>query len=101
MRINLRCAYEDRHEVKALGAWWDANRKTWFIMDREDLTPFMRWIDDSYQPVPRKVRIVPGVMTGPRIFVPLCHCDVEPWEDCEHTANDDAESISVLRSFLA
>jgi hypothetical protein len=37
-------------------------------------------------------------VTGPKEVTPLCSCDVLPWEDCEHTANDDAESIAILRT---
>jgi len=44
MRINLTCDFADKDIVKSLGAKWDSARKTWFIIDIEDLTPFMRWI---------------------------------------------------------
>lgn len=43
MRINLKCPYDEKEQAKALGAMWDG--KTWYIVDVEDLTPFMRWID--------------------------------------------------------
>ena len=43
MRINLKCHYDEKEQAKALGARWDG--KTWYIVDVEDLTPFMRWID--------------------------------------------------------
>lgn len=43
MRINLNCPYDEKDQAKALGARWDG--KTWYIVDVEDLTPFMRWID--------------------------------------------------------
>lgn len=43
MRINLNCPYSEKNEAKALGARWDGT--TWYIVDVEDLTPFMRWID--------------------------------------------------------
>jgi len=45
MRINLKCPYSEKSEAKALGARWDGT--TWYIVDVEDLTPFMRWIDRS------------------------------------------------------
>lgn len=29
---------------------------------------------------------LPGkFITGPKVFIPSCSCDVLPWEDCEHT----------------
>ena len=44
MRVNLQVPYEDKDEVKRLGARWDAARKTWFVQGIEDLRPFLRWI---------------------------------------------------------
>lgn len=44
MRVNLRVSFEEKDEAKSLGARWDPARKTWYIQDVEDLTPFMRWI---------------------------------------------------------
>ena len=44
MRIDLNCPYAEKDVAKGLGARWDAARKVWFIVDVEDLTPFMRWI---------------------------------------------------------
>jgi len=44
MRINLNCPFQDKDQAKSLGAKWDMARKTWYIVDMEDLTPFMRWI---------------------------------------------------------
>ena len=45
MRIDLKVPYHEKDEAKALGAWWDAERKTWFVRSVENLEPFMRWID--------------------------------------------------------
>jgi hypothetical protein len=44
MRIDLNCPYAEKDVARRLGARWDAARKVWFIVDVEDLTPFMRWI---------------------------------------------------------
>jgi len=44
MIIHLNVPYSEKDEAKALGARWNPSRKTWFIEDREDLTPFMKWI---------------------------------------------------------
>ena len=46
MRINLKTCFEDRHEVKALGAKWDIARKVWYIEDMPNLNIFKRWIPD-------------------------------------------------------
>lgn len=50
MRINLNCPFEEKDEAKRLGAHWDVARKVWYIVDVEDLTPFMRWIDRTAVP---------------------------------------------------
>jgi len=44
MRINLQVPYEDKEEAKRLGAIWDVARKTWYIQNKEDLRPFLKWI---------------------------------------------------------
>ena len=44
MRINLNTKYKEKDLVRSLGAQWDIARKTWFIVDVKDLTPFMQWI---------------------------------------------------------
>lgn len=44
MRINLQCPFSEKDKAKALGAKWDAEKRCWYIVDVEDLTPFMRWI---------------------------------------------------------
>lgn len=44
MRVNLKVPYEERGEVKKLGARWDAGRKTWYVENAERLEPFLRWI---------------------------------------------------------
>ncbi len=44
MRINLSCPYSQKDEARALGARWDSIKRVWYIVDVEDLTPFMRWI---------------------------------------------------------
>lgn len=45
MRVDLNVPFHEKDDAKALGAWWDAGRKTWFVRDVENLEPFQRWID--------------------------------------------------------
>ena len=47
MRINLKVAFSEKDEVKALKARWDSAMKTWYIVDQEDLTPFLKWIPEA------------------------------------------------------
>ncbi len=101
MRINLTTPFAEKDQVKALGARWDVARKTWYIENVEDLTPFKRWIPglsgwdeqkaakksgQAGKPA-RKRSPAPAAAprTGPVEVVPLCGCSVLPWEDCEHT----------------
>lgn len=46
MIIHLNVPYAEKDEAKALGARWNPQRKTWFIEDKEDLTPFLKWIPE-------------------------------------------------------
>lgn len=102
MRINLVTPFAEKDAVKALGARWDSAKKTWYITDAADLTPFARWIPDlnavtdnsagaatrptaSVQKTPSLQPKGP-VTLKPAIDVPHCGCDVLPWEDCPHTA---------------
>lgn len=44
MRINLNCPFEERNQVKALGARWDPALKVWYVVNPPDLYPFARWL---------------------------------------------------------
>lgn len=80
MRINLNCPYEDRHEARKLGAWWDKNQCTWYVVDPEDLTPFMRWIHGAKpcEQKPAKKRKT-KVTTGKQYRAQPA-TDLPPWE---------------------
>lgn len=102
MRINLVTPFAEKDAVKALGARWDAAKKTWYITDVADLAPFARWIPDlaaaTENAVAGATRPAAGaqkvsnqatkkpITTKPTVEVPHCGCDVLPWEDCQHTA---------------
>ncbi len=119
MRVNLKVSFEEKDEAKSLGARWDPARKTWYLQDVEDLTPFMHWITPTrltmaseckklmkpshQRPAQRKAKIdsKPGVAT-PRTDQSLPDCDcthVAPWEHCWHSepALEGAE-LSHIRS---
>ncbi len=100
MRINLVTPFAEKDAAKALGARWDAAKKCWYIVDVDDLTPFMQWIPnlDATQetgttagasPQTRAkaavVKTKPPVASKPAVEVPHCGCPVLPWEDCEHS----------------
>ena len=100
MRINLVTPFAEKDAAKALGARWDAAKKCWYILDVDDLTPFMRWIPnlDAAQDMGAKtvaspkastnaavVKTKPPAVSKPAVEVPNCGCAVLPWEDCEHS----------------
>lgn len=33
MRINLNCPYAEKEDAKELGAKWDSELKTWYVID--------------------------------------------------------------------
>ena len=100
MRINLITPFAEKDAAKALGARWDSAKKCWYIVDVDDLTPFMRWIpsldaaqDTGAAPgtnlkASTKAAVVkkkPPVASKPALEVPHCGCQVLPWEHCEHS----------------
>ena len=107
MRIDLKVPFAEKDTAKALGARWDAAKKIWYVKDVSDLTPFSRWIPDLQAASEGsssggtkqstdigKAPVVPtvGVSTGRTVVVPHCGCNVQPWEDCEHTAKASVSS---------
>lgn len=106
MRINLAVPYEEKNGAKQLGARWDSARKTWYIVDVEDLTPFIRWIPTSraptaaFTPPPQRKKMGDSYRkatkdarsfgtTVPDGSAISCGCNVLPWEDCEHTTSTE------------
>lgn len=111
MKVYLKVSYDERFKAKALGCRWDMDVKCWYVVDPQDLEPFKKWLPSDIQafyeaqsskarqPKPAKVyKAKKPAKTGPKIFVPLCNCDVLPWEDCEHT---DALADKAMRNILA
>ena len=107
MRIDLQVPYPEKDTAKALGARWDAAKRIWYVKDVSDLTPFSRWIpyvqaatEGSSSGGTRQstdggiaaIVSTAGVVTGPAVVVPHCGCNVQPWEDCEHTTKASVSS---------
>ena len=96
MRINLVTPFAEKDEAKALGARWDAAKKCWYIVNVDDLTPFMRWIphleaSENPKAAPLASLRATGAKTKSSTVsisssaVPHCGCNVLPWEECEHS----------------
>ena len=54
MRTDLNVPYMEKDQAKALGARWDGVKKTWFVVDCDDLEQFSRWFQ-YWQKAPTKV----------------------------------------------
>ncbi len=48
MRVNLVVPFDEKDEAKRKGAHWDAARKTWFVMNVENLSQFIKWIPAKF-----------------------------------------------------
>lgn len=43
-RTYLTTPFRDKERVKALGARWDAQMRSWYVPGGQDLTPFLTWL---------------------------------------------------------
>ena len=50
----LRSTYEDRQEIKTLGAVWDKVHKRWYVPAHMDLSPFRKWLDSGPMDTPER-----------------------------------------------
>lgn len=98
MRINLVTPFAEKDAAKALGARWDSAKKTWYIQNVADLTPFQRWIPaGAHAPAATAARLgVPasrvshaatggGTVTESVVVLAHCGCTVLPWDPCAHS----------------
>lgn len=44
MRVYLRVPYPERGDAKRLGAWYDGERKSWYVPDGVNPAPFSGWM---------------------------------------------------------
>lgn len=113
MRLDLCVPYERRNEAKCNGAKWDAERKTWWVeTDRvspdqiHKLTKFVAHASlkkkarvDTRKVIHKAKSAAPVVTEQRTNYLPVCSCDVAPWEDCEHTASAiDDDAMAHMRS---
>ena len=42
-RFYLNCPYGEKDECKGLGAYWDADRRKWYVPEGLDTKPFEKW----------------------------------------------------------
>lgn len=105
MRINLHCPYAEKDSAKQLGAKWDPAAKTWYIVNVEDLTPFMRWIPAKQhthpgkKKRPKRPKQTPEDRHKPKVtgqYTPLCNCTTPPWEHCPHTEQQAQKAMESM-----
>ncbi len=77
-KIYLDCTFDEKDEVKALGARWDKFAKAWYILPHMDRSKFKRWLHEDEQPAAEKRE--PTVVFDPdkemlRRLIQLCHPD--------------------------
>jgi hypothetical protein len=49
MRVDLKVPYKQKEEAKRLGARWDPARQTWYVENKDDLSPFLQWMAPHLQ----------------------------------------------------
>lgn len=92
VRVDLKVSFEQKDQAKALGARWDVARKIWYIVDMEDLGPFLRWMPSpmaAWQAkktkAPHRGGHRPAFSPRKDFSLPDCDCSSAPWDHCEHT----------------
>jgi len=48
-RVYLTCCYEEKDAVKRLGAYWDADKRQWYVPDHLDLHDFDKWLPERFR----------------------------------------------------
>ena len=57
MKTFLEVPYREKDEAKRLGAIWSPGHKKWYVEDKEDLMPFLKWMPDHLrEPCRQKIR---------------------------------------------
>jgi hypothetical protein len=84
--IVLKVPYADKDAAKALGARWDAKRKTWYVPDGAAAAPFERWLppagaSQAEAGKPGRVDSYAGKAVAGEHYVELEH-DCNPFAVC-------------------
>lgn len=101
MPIKLNIPFSEKDEVKKIGAWWLADKKTWAIPDSfHDITPFQKWlpkeeayliktpliIAKAHRHCWKCTQITPLIALGARVFHASQYIedDFIEWEKCNY-----------------
>lgn len=47
MRIDLTVPYDQKDKAKSLGARWDSDKRTWYVVDPERIGDFSMWMGEA------------------------------------------------------
>lgn len=94
MRTNLQVPFAEKDDAKKLGARWDAARKIWYVENKDDMTPFARWLPNGGEATAAgaspakqssaKPNQIAGIKTVGSLYVEHPRvCDCLPWEVCD------------------
>ena len=94
MRTNLQVPFAEKDDAKKLGARWDPSRKLWYVENKDDMTPFSRWLPTASasteagtatsKPSSPKANQLGGIKTVGSLYVKHPRvCDCPPWEVCD------------------
>ena len=53
-KFYLECPYDEKDDAKELGAWWDGDKKKWYVPAGMDERPFERWFPATARKVNSK-----------------------------------------------
>lgn len=85
MRIDLNVPYSQKERAKLYGAKWDSVKKTWYVIDPENMSPLKEWLKkpEAHEQGPL---FDEPLQVGRPDVIPDCRCaHVAPWEHCEHS----------------
>ena len=101
MPIKLNIPFSEKDEVKKLGAWWLADKKTWVIPDTmHNITPFQKWLPKEEEYIVKTPliiakaerqcwkckRVTPLIALGAKVFYASEYIDDDfiEWEKCDY-----------------
>jgi len=93
VRYDLKVPFAEKDAAKKLGARWDAARKTWYVIGRDDLAAFAKWSprpQGEASPAPAfQARATAKAPAGGKVHVGSAYverpqvCQCLPWETCD------------------
>ena len=92
MRFDLKVSFAERDAVKKLGARWDAAAKVWYVVDKDDMAPFSKWLPvlnelgssaPTQKTAPARTETTGKVIVGSNYVEHPRVCECLPWDVCD------------------